>query len=101
MQGDIDYGGQLAKYDRIRKLVPVFEAGRLWFPRQLLKRDYQGRMQNMVEVFVRDEYEPFPVGLHPDMLDSLARILDEDLQVTWPRTRKPFDFENVEQDAYA
>lgn len=96
-----DLGGQVSKYDRIRQLVPVFEAGRIWLPKSLIKRDYQGRMQNVVEIFIKDEYEPFPVGLHPDMLDSLARILDPELHVNWPRERKHINMEEIEHEAWA
>jgi len=37
-----ELGGQVAKNDRIRRLVPIFEAGRFWLPEVLFKTDYQG-----------------------------------------------------------
>lgn len=41
----------------------------------------------MVAAFVNDEYKAFPVSLHDDMLDSAARILDEDLRAEFPSSR--------------
>lgn len=78
-------GGQVAKVDRIRRLIPLFEQGRIWLPQSLPYRQYDGRTVDLVESFIRDEYETFPVGAHDDMLDCLARIVDPDFPVTWPR----------------
>lgn len=79
-------GGQISKIDRIRKLIPLFEQHRIYLPKSLIKSDYQHRTYDAVRVFIDEEYEPFPVGIHPDMLDSLARIVDPDLSVSQPRT---------------
>jgi hypothetical protein len=35
-------------------------------------------------MFVEEEYAAFPVATHDDMLDMLARIEDEDMNVKWP-----------------
>lgn len=89
-------GGQIAKPDRIRKMVPIFEAGRFWLPEVLIKTDYEGRQLDVVQMFVDEEYKAFPVALHEDFFDMLARILDEDLKVIWP---KPIT--GPEKDRYA
>lgn len=81
-------GGQMSKEDRIRKLIPVFEQGRIWLPATCYKMNYEGERQDLVDVFINQEYLPFPVGIHPDMLDSLARILDDDLAATFPIQRR-------------
>lgn len=78
-------GGQIAKHDRIRKLVPIFEAGRFFLPEVLKKVDYEGRDVDIVQSFIEEEYVAFPVGLHEDFFDMLARIEDPDLHVVWPK----------------
>jgi hypothetical protein len=37
-----------------------------------------------VQDFLEEEYAAFPVGIHDDMLDSLARIAEPDLPLSWP-----------------
>lgn len=80
-------GGQTAKADRIRRLIPPFENGKMWFPEQL---DYTGadhKTRDLVRDFVEQELMGFPVALHDDMLDCLARILDPNFPVSWPKER--------------
>ena len=81
-------GGTTPKNDRIRRLIPVFEQGRIWLPRSLWRRNYEGVRENLVEIFIRNEFIPFPVMLHDDMLDCLARILHPDLQPQFPGVKK-------------
>ncbi|WP_298800130.1 hypothetical protein [uncultured Devosia sp.] len=78
-------GGGLAKHDRIRKLVPLFEAGRFWLPEVLVKTDYEDRQIDIVQMFVDEEYKAFPVAMHEDFFDMLARIEDPALDVKWPK----------------
>jgi phage terminase large subunit-like protein len=79
-----ELGGLMAKNDRIRRLIPWFEQGRLFLPPILNKTNYEGRTVDLVNSFKNDEYLPFPVGTHDDMLDALARVLDDNLPVCWP-----------------
>lgn len=105
MQGDIEHiqhvqktqryrfnidvvGGQTPKNDRIRRLMPWFENGRFYFPKTMFYRDYEGLGRDMVQIFMEDEFVAFPVSVHDDMLDSLARLLEPDLPLTWPRGEK-------------
>ena len=69
-------GGQMAKPDRIRRLVPYFEQIRVWLPNALHKIDYEGKPYDFVERFVKDEYNAFPACLHDDMLDDISRVFD-------------------------
>lgn len=102
MQADIEYlqermndenyrfeitplGGQIAKHDRIKAMVPIFEAGRFIFPESLFKTDYEGRVVDLVQAFIEEEYKAFPVGLHEDFFDMLARITDAELNALWPK----------------
>ena len=79
-----ELGGQVAKEDRIRELVPIFEAGR-WYDLETCWRvNKEGEMQDLTRIFVDEEYLAFPVGAHDDMLDCRARILDADLKAKFP-----------------
>lgn len=81
----IELGGTMAKVDRIRRLIPWFEKGRIFLMPQLNKTNYEGKTVDLTRTFINDEYLAFPVAAHDDMLDALARILDEDMPVLWPR----------------
>lgn len=78
-------GGRVGKIDRIKRLLPYFEQKRIFFPRTLYKTDYQGVTRDLVNDFIEEEYISFPVPVHDDMLDSLARLLEPDLELTWPQ----------------
>lgn len=88
-------GGQMSKPDRIKRMVPIFEAGRFYLPEVLIKTDYEGRAVDIVQSFIEEEFKPFPVAVHDDLLDIISRILDSDLNVLWPKSAPP------EEDRYA
>jgi len=73
------------KNDRIRRLVPLFEQGRIIMPRSIWKTNYEGKRVNLIAELVNDEYTPFPVMLHDDMLDDLANIRHPKMVMTFPR----------------
>jgi phage terminase large subunit-like protein len=77
-------GGSMSKIDRIKRLIPVFEQGRFYLPKMLFRTIYDKTTVNLIDVFIEEEYVPFPVAVHDDILDMLARILDEDMKVRWP-----------------
>jgi predicted phage terminase large subunit-like protein len=77
-------GGSMAKNDRIRRLIPWFEQGRVFLHPALNKTDYEGRAVDLTKTFINDEYRAFPVAPHDDMLDALARFLDDDLPISFP-----------------
>jgi len=79
-----ELGGKIPKPDRIGKLVPDYEAGKIYIPRQIMKVNYEGKMQNLVDIFIKEEYTVFPTPQHDDMLDALARIKDDELNVSFP-----------------
>ncbi len=81
----IPLGGATPKNDRIRKLIPVFETARIWMPRRLLFINAEGNTVDMMVEFLKDEYTAFPVSIHDDMLDCLARILDPALFAVFPK----------------
>ncbi|WMW66761.1 hypothetical protein [Nitratidesulfovibrio liaohensis] len=77
-------GGPMPKKDRIRRLVPEFEQGRMLLPHRLPFMDAEGKRRDLAREFVDEEYLAFPVSRHDDMLDCLARILDPDLGAEFP-----------------
>jgi predicted phage terminase large subunit-like protein len=80
----LEVGGATKKEDRIRRLVPYFMGGRVWFPRELMYTDYSGKSKDLVRAFVEEELAVFPVGAFDDMLDALARIAEPTLDLPWP-----------------
>ena len=79
-----ELGGATPKPDRIKRLVPIFEAGRMWMPTRLIFRDCEEKYRDFVLEFLDDEYKLFPVGSHDDMLDDMARILEPELGAVFP-----------------
>jgi len=80
-----ELGGNLSKIDRVRKLIPLFESHRIYLPISQNRTNIEGRTEDLTQAFINEEYLNFPVSLHDDMLDSLARITDEDLGLKWPK----------------
>ena len=83
-----EVGGQIKKPDRIGRLIPLFEKGEIYLPRSLHKTNYEKTTEDLVRVFVEEEYCPFPVGLHDDMLDALARMEEPEFPLVWPKEQK-------------
>jgi len=79
-------GGSMGKNDRIRRMVPDYENGKIYMPKELFYTDYEGRSIDLVKVFIEEEYEAFPVGTHDDMMDSDARI--KDMNVKYPLIKR-------------
>lgn len=79
-----EVGGPLPKADRIKRLIPYFEQGRVFLPRTMHYTPYDGRTSDLVQDFIQQEYKPFPVPVHDDMLDALARLVDPDVPLIWP-----------------
>lgn len=79
-------GGSTSKADRIKRLLPIFEQARIYIPRSIYKTIYDGTTVNLIDVFIEEEYVAFPVAMHDDMLDSLARIVDPEFSTKWPLT---------------
>lgn len=86
--------GNVAKEDRIQKLIPIFEQLRFWIPEMLTFVDYEGRMVDLIKKFREDEFLAFPVCVHDDMLDCMARILDPALGVEFPKKIEPVTYNN-------
>lgn len=84
-----EVAGQTSKADRIKRLLPMFEQGRIWLPETQIITNWERSTVDLVHEFIEQEYMAFPVGLHDDMLDALARIAEPDLKLAWPKEEKP------------
>jgi predicted phage terminase large subunit-like protein len=97
-----EVGGSQSKENRIKRLEPICEDGRLWLPEGGIHRtDYQGNRIDVIQEFIKKEYTTFPLCEHDDMLDALSRIID--LNPIFPQgedynTRMNMDFEENEYD---
>lgn len=67
--------GGVAKEDRIRRLIPRFEYGTIFFPVSLVKKSTYGVTTDLVEA-LEDELAYFPSGEHDDLIDALAYMED-------------------------
>lgn len=81
----VEVGGSTPKNDRIKRLIPYFERGDILFPRTYHLTNYNKETRDLVKDFIHEEYLPFPVPIHDDMLDCLARILEPGLELDWPK----------------
>lgn len=81
-----DVGGSMAKVDRITRLAPYFEDGKIYLPKFLKKRNYLGREIDLVTYFKDEEYRQFPAAKHDDMIDAFARLCD--IQMSYPKKNK-------------
>lgn len=95
-----EVGGKTPKADRIKRLIPLFEQGKVYLPRSLYYTDCEGKTRDLIQEFVQQEYKPFPVPIHDDMLDALARICEPDLPLIWPEEMQ-YDTADLEPPTYA
>ncbi len=82
-------GGSTPKNDRIRRLIPYFEQGRIILPNSRTYTDYEGNTVDLIDIFKEQEYKAFPVCEHDDMLDALARLADPEAGIIFPKGYQP------------
>lgn len=80
-----ELGGPMPKNDRIRRLIPKFEQGVIMLPDRLVRTNYERKPEDLVQIFINDEFLAFPVAVHDDMLDALARMEDEAIRLEFPQ----------------
>lgn len=90
----LELGGSLSKIDRINRLMPIFAAGRFYMPHRLMYTQYDGKTLDLIHALIEEEFVAWPVPVHDDGLDVIARIFDVDLP--WPRIPQ-----SVARDRYA
>ena len=80
-----EVGGATSKEDRIRRLIPWFEQGRIWMPHTIPFTDTTGKQLDLIKVFIDSEYASFPVARHDDMFDALSRLAEPKLKLSYPQ----------------
>ena len=80
----VPLGGKLSKADRIERLVPLFQTGRVYLPESCIRVNYEGRQEDLAKVFINEEYIPYPQVRHDDILDCMQRMTDENMMVSFP-----------------
>jgi len=81
-------GGGMAKKQRIERLQPLFEQGKIFFPTRLNFITVDGEVKDFVKLFLDDEYLKYPACNHDDMIDCLARLFD--IQAIFPNSAQPY-----------
>ncbi len=77
-------GGKVKKEDRIRMLIPGFQRGEWYFPKEYSYTDVEGKNRDLIKEFLEEEFVHFPNITYMDMMDCLARIHDPDVLVIKP-----------------
>ena len=74
------------KFERIMMLEPVLRAHKVRFVSSAYHNNWEGRWTNMIDEWMRNEYDIFPFGKHDDGLDALSRIADLEtgIMLTFP-----------------
>lgn len=81
-------GGGIAKDDRIAgALIPLSQEHRIWLPDHSPHVNYQGVQEDLTMVFIDEEWVNWPLAIHDDMLDNLARIKDPAMGIAFPNKR--------------
>lgn len=78
-----ELAGKEAKRERIGKLVPLFENGRMYLP-EIGLGTHEPHFAEAVNAFVNDEYSYYPVAANDDALDNAARVVDPALGAEFP-----------------
>jgi len=81
-------GNQLSKNERIKRLIGPFEEGKFYVPSTIRQTNHEKRGYDFVQEFIK-EFKAFPFmgSGHDDILDSLSRIEDPDLNALFPKNR--------------
>ena len=81
--------GGIPKATRIERLLPLFEAGRIYLPTSIVRTDWEGKAVNLIEVFKTEEYLAYPILSHDDALDALSNIEHEEVKKRVPLPPPP------------
>jgi len=83
----VELGGQVMKEERIRRLIPDMQHGRWFFPPTLLYLDQEGRKFDLIAE-MKSEMAAFPRARWDDILDTMSRIYEPELFMTFPKLKQ-------------
>ena len=67
---------RISKIQKIRRLIPLIEQGRVWLPNDIYYKDYKGLPRNFMSDIVEEEMLLFPFAPHDDFFDAMSMIMD-------------------------
>lgn len=82
----VELGGQMMKEERIRRLIPDMQNGRWFLPPTLAYVDQESRKFDLI-MEMKGEMASFPRARFDDILDSLSRIYESDLFMSFPKPK--------------
>jgi hypothetical protein len=50
----------------------------------MIRTNFEGVQEDLVQIFIRQEYLPFPYSANDDLLDALSRITDPKVDIRSP-----------------
>lgn len=83
---------------RADSLMPLFEEKKIHLqPKYMPYRQLDGKVIDIIQTFISEEYLEFPYCTHDDMIDCMARCTDEAIWDRLPEPDAPEDrsFETV------
>lgn len=84
--GLTELGGQMMKEERIRRLIPDMQNARWFFPGTLAYVDQEGRKFDLITE-LKGEMASFPRARWDDILDSMSRVYEAELFLSFPKLR--------------
>lgn len=82
----IELGGRTMKEERIRRMIPDLQNGRFYFPATLPYVDTEGRKFDLIAE-MKGEMASFPRARWDDILDTISRIYESELYLSFPKKR--------------
>lgn len=76
------------------RLQPLFRNARLRLPVEIMVEDERGRIYDLIEYFVENEYISFPLPKTDDILDALALLQEPEEKVP------PIEYPEADQDEH-
>ena len=74
---------------RVDSLMPLFEEKKIHLPKYMPYRQLDGKVIDIIQTFISEEYLEFPYCTHDDMIDCMARCTDEALGIVYPNQMRP------------
>jgi predicted phage terminase large subunit-like protein len=76
---------RMSKEDKIRRMIPFFQDGRIWMAEDIYHKNEKGLSENLINVIVKQELLLFPRAKHDDYTDAMAMLWD--MGYTFPQLR--------------